>query len=630
MRLSKNILLIMAMILFCAGSLAARNSQEKWLSKKPIIKEVDIIGNDHISTDKIKDAISTKAQGFLQKIGLRGKNRLKKNSQQLDGAAISYLYKQNGFYDVKYQFLYEMAPDSSAIVKIHIDEGPQYFIDTAKIVGELGYREKRVEKILNRIKPGEPFNPYKLNGVSASIKELYANDGRPYATVKYDTKPVKDTSTHLIVDYRIDPGPLTVFGKIKIDSLKYTSPHVVRRELLFKQGDVYSRQKLIDSRQRIYSTGLFTYVDFQTNVNPDSTDTSPNLDIVCSEKKPRFIRLQTGAAQDTLYSTVWNLGLEMGNRDISGMGRQLTVAPVTTFQIASGWRLIEEKFGFYYTEPWPFGVRMPLNFALVWDHLLKVPYESGNTDINVRTYSLNISTLKEIGKFINIRSGFQYESVKIRGGSAESITQYKRDQEISEGRSIWAIFDRDSRPNIFIPRSGSVIRITPAFYGSFLGGDKNFFKIVLDWSHYIRTSRWAVYAFRFKTGWAKSFESDGYIPTTDLFFIGGANTIRGYKENDVGPKDAEGVPIGGKFYFITNHEYRRNLIGKFWFSLFLDVGNNWRSEKDAKFKGLLATAGIGVQYMSPLGPLRLDYGQRIAWEGVKGGGRFHISILYAF
>lgn len=626
MRILRDITSAILIILFLISPLSARNGQEKWLSKKPVIKEVEILGNDHISADKIKDAISSKAQGFFQKLGLKGKSRLKKNSEQLDGAAISYLYRQNGFNDVKYQFDYEMAPDSSAIVKIHIDEGPQYFIDTVKIAGELGYRKERVEKILNKIKPGEPFNPYKLNNTTGAIKEIYANDGRPYATVKYSAAPIEDSTTHFVISYHIDPGPLTVFGKISVDSLKYTSSLVVRRELLFHQGDVYSRQKLIDSRQRIYSTGLFTYVDFQTNVNTDSLDTSPNLDIVCSEKAPRFINIKTGAAQDSIYDLVWNLGLEVGNRDISGMGRQFTFAPVTNFQIVSGWRLIEEKFGFYYTEPWPFGVRMPLNLALEWEPRLR----STAANIKVETYSLTIGTLKEIGKYIKVRSGFLFESVKITGVPPDSLTQFKLDQKITAGRSIWTVFDRDTRSNIFIPRSGSVVRITPAFYGSFLGGDKNFFKVVFDWSHYIKTSRWAVYAFRFITGWAKSFEKDGYIPTIDLFYIGGANTIRGYKENSVGPKDATGEPIGGKFYFITNQEYRRNLVGKFWFSLFLDVGNNWRNEKDAKLKELLATGGIGIQYMSPLGPLRLDYGQRIAWAGVKGGGRFHISILYAF
>jgi len=623
-------MLTIASVLILNQVLSARDYTEKWLAKKPVIKRVEIVGNEHISKDIIKDAISTKEQGFFQKIRLKSKSHLRKNSQRLDGAALDYLYKKNGFLDNSYEFEYKMDKDSTAIVIIHINEGSCYYIDSVVIADDLGAKQERIERLIGSLQPGDYLNPYRIEAVSSAVKGVYANDGRPHARVNYFFNPLWDDSTHQQIVFSIDPGPLTIIGNISVDSLKYTSPRVVTRELLFKQGDLYSRKKLVESRQRIYSSGLFTYIDFKTDVSPDTQAIAPSLTISAIEKKPKFVRIKTGAAQDTTYDMVWDLALETGSRNISGMGRSFRFMPSLSFQVISGWQLIEEKFSFHYTEPWPFGFRMPLNFSFTWEPRL----QRAGRDYKIENFRFVVSSLNEIGKYIKIRTGFEFEKVDISGIAPDQIDQFKRDEDISEGRSFLVTFERDSRQNLFVPKSGSVIKLTGQFYGDFLGGDKNFYKIVGEYSRYIKISRWDVFAFRYKSGWAISLEDDEFIPVTDLFFLGGANTIRGYKENDVGPKimnsDGELEASGGKFYIITNQEWRRFLVGKFWMSLFLDVGGNWRDYKDFHFSDLLATVGMGIQYVSPLGPIRLDYGQRIAWKPVKPGGRIHISILYAF
>jgi outer membrane protein insertion porin family len=624
------ILMAIVTILFTCQVLPARDYIDKWLAKKPIVKRVEIQGNENISKDEIKNAISTKEQGFWQKLRLKSKIHLRKNSQRLDGAALEYLYKNVGFLDISYEFEYKIADDSSAIVLIHINEGNRYYIDSVIIVDDLGAKQERIDKLISRLKSGDYLNPYKIKAVASAVRGIYANDGHPHARVNYFINPLWDDSTRQQVVFSIDPGPLTIISDIKVDSLKYTSSRVVTRELLFKPGDLYSRKKLVESRQRIYSSGLFTYVDFKTDISPDSQAIEPMLTINAVERKPKFVRIKTGAAQDTTYDMVWDLALETGSRNISGMGRSFRFMPSLSFQVISGWQLIEEKFSFHYTEPWPFGFRMPLNFAFTWEPRL----QRAGRDYKIENFRFAISTLNELGLYIKIRSGFEFEKVDISGIAPELIDIFKRDEDISEGRSFLITFERDSRQNIFVPRSGSVIRLSGQYYGNFLGGDKNFYKLVGEYSRYMGISRWDVFAFRFKSGWAISMEDDDFIPVTDLFFLGGANTIRGYKENDVGPKvmnsEGELEASGGKFYFIANQEWRRYLVGKFWMSLFLDVGGNWRDHKDFHFRDLLATLGVGIQYVSPLGPIRLDYGQRLAWKPVVPGGRIHISILYAF
>lgn len=608
------------------SGLHAYDPKARWLSKKPIVQKIQVHGNEFIETDRIKEEIATQEQGFWQNIGLKSKNRLRKDSRDLDGAAINYLYRSHGYLDVQYEFDYSVGEDSTAIVDIFIDEGEQYYIDSVVLPADLGRKKKQIGKLTDQLDSGDVYNPYKIDAVSEAIKGVYANQGYPYAKIDFDPRARADSKYHRIVVFSIDPGPLTIFGTIRVDSLNHTSSRVVRRELTFKPGDLYSRKKLIDSRQRIYSTGLFTYVDFKTDTPEDSVDTSPRLVITCNEKQPRFVRIKTGAAQDTIYDLVWDLAFEGGSRNIGGMGRKFRFNPSMTFQVVSGWRIVDEQFGFHYTEPWPFGLRMPLSFSFVWEPRLR----RSEQNYKIETFRISLSTARETGRYTRIRNGFDFEKIDITGVAEDDLDDFKRDQDITESRSVWFILERDSRLNIFVPTQGAVTRLVAQFYGKVLGGDKNFYKLVGEWSRYQRLDRWDIYAFRIKSGYARSMVASDYIPVIDRFYLGGANTIRGYKENSVGPKADNGEPTGGKFYVITNHEIRRHIIGKFWASLFLDIGQNFEDIDAFRFENLLASAGIGVQYVTPLGPLRLDYGQRIAWKPVSGGGRLHITILYAF
>jgi len=345
MKRSRYLLSILIMVMV-SSNLWAGDMKTKWLAKKPIIKRVDISGNANIDAGKIKDAISTVEQGFWQKLRLKKKNRLRKNSQSLDNAAVDYLYKTHGFLDAVFSFDYEVAEDSSAIVKINIEEGKQFYINRVTLPEDLGHKQKVVKKLTKNLKTGDVFNPYRIKAVTSAIEGTYSNEGYPYALVRYAQYPTLEDSTNLDIELFVMPGPLTIFGGLQVDSLKYTSSKVIKRELLFKPGDLYSRKKLIDSRQRIYETGLFTYVDFKTDVHPDSTISDPKITITGTEKKTRFVRIKTGAAQDTTYDLVWDLALEFGNRNIGGLGRTFRFTPSLSFQVISGWRLIDEKFSF--------------------------------------------------------------------------------------------------------------------------------------------------------------------------------------------------------------------------------------------------------------------------------------------
>lgn len=120
------------------------------------------------------------------------------------------------------------------------------------------------------------------------------------------------------------------------------------------------------------------------------------------------------------------------------------------------------------------------------------------------------------------------------------------------------------------------------------------------------------------------------VPSFDRFYMGGASTMRGFKENSMGPTDMGGGPRGGKVMVVGNIEYRRALFWKFGCTIFVDAGNLWEKPKHVNGRDFKVSSGVGIQFFTPVGPLRLDYGRQLPIKESPETGRFHLSILYAF
>jgi outer membrane protein insertion porin family len=140
----------------------------------------------------------------------------------------------------------------------------------------------------------------------------------------------------------------------------------------------------------------------------------------------------------------------------------------------------------------------------------------------------------------------------------------------------------------------------------------------------------AIYATRLKGGWVKEFGRSHEVPINDRFYLGGANSIRGFRENSIGPRNASGSNVGANAYAIFNQELRFPLFWKFWGSFFTDMGNGWESFADARPENILFSYGAGFQFVSPAGPIRLDYAHHLENGVYKEDDRLHFTILYAF
>ena len=166
-----------------------------------------------------------------------------------------------------------------------------------------------------------------------------------------------------------------------------------------------------------------------------------------------------------------------------------------------------------------------------------------------------------------------------------------------------------------------------------MGGDNSFTKLLYNWSKYNVLSGNGVLATRVRLGWVAPFGSSDAVPSKERFYLGGAYTIRGFSENDFGPHDANGDPEGGESFGLVNLELRKPLFKlgwQIWGSYFIDSGLNVRQIRLLALREIAVTTGIGTQIVSPVGPIRFDYGRRTTINHYPAGGTFHFGILYAF
>jgi outer membrane protein insertion porin family len=250
-----------------------------------------------------------------------------------------------------------------------------------------------------------------------------------------------------------------------------------------------------------------------------------------------------------------------------------------------------------------------------------------------------------VTKELSASGGLVYRAVEISGAPKELEVDIRRELGVSVRRNMYVDVRRDSRDDLFVPRRGSYGVATANYYGGFLGGDENFVKIEASWSSYQVVWPGWISATRLKGGWARPFGESSVVPSLDRLYLGGANTIRGFRENSLGPLAADGAALGAEVALVFNQEFRwrtvqilqpiplikdlfRNI--PLWQSVFVDVGNGFGDRHEVKLPNMAVSFGTGIQFLSPAGPIRVDYARVVKTERFGYDARWHFTILYAF
>jgi len=621
--------------------------------RKQLIKKVVLKGVRSFDENDIKKLLFTKPNhwyNFLRK------RRLSKTNVRYDDAVIVRFYGRRGF-------LFASASDSLAIeennkasVYYMVSEGKRTYLSGAGVTGGSDEINIKFDDILDKFKIGEPINDNKVLAGRFALRDIYNNNGYPYARVDSRYEFSFD-STKAYLRYEVAESLFTISGQTRLAKTGYTHSKVIMRELVIKPGQPYKQKDVIESERRLLSTGLFKYLSLMrddSNVRVSSDTCVVDYTLNYEERKRYLANIGAGIGQEVDFEVVWKMTGSWGIRNLGGTGRQLFVRPQLMWQITDpqgslknlGFsdlkrklrlRFISSPIELNYIEPWLLNRRLPLTLKATWEPKTlnkRIP----DFEYRYNRAALEAILINEIDRFTTARVSAATEYINILNVPPDQQEAFRAEGNNQIRRKISLYGERDTRDNFFVPQHGSYSFVGADYVGGILGGDFSYLKTQFSWSRYQILIGENILATRIWLGWLNDLGKKGRSSAEDRFMLGGATTVRGYSENSLGPVfvasdnpgEKLGKPKGGRYMMLGNIELRRPLFWRFGGAAFVDAGNTYSNLDYIKPLSVAFSSGIGIQFFTPVGPVRLDYGIRLKKAFDLGAGTVHLSILYAF
>ncbi|MDH3976324.1 MAG: outer membrane protein assembly factor BamA [Deltaproteobacteria bacterium] len=485
-------------------------------------------------------------------------------------------------------------------IELVIKEGPQSIIKKISFGGNQVIREDQLRR-KTAFREGDTINMEKIDNAAREISRFYSEQGYIYAEIERDFGFSEDKSEAKI-HFQIDEGPLARMGKIIIRGNRQTKSRIIMRELSLSEGHIYDPEKVGQDRLNVYKTGLFKRVRYEERKSFFKDKTKDML-LTVDERKAGAIEIGMGYATDVGLRAF--AGISYLN--IGGTGRSA--------RLRGSISRIRNNIILGYKEPWLAGFSLDGRLDLVRQHQEKESY-----DIEKDGIVLGID--KRLSR--EIKFSLQYKIEKSKYSNVEAGTAQE------EGRStigtIGPIIVRDSRDDPFNPEKGSVNLLQFEMAGKALASDDEFHKTTARSSWYRRLTDPFIAALSLRAGYIDLLGDTLNVPADKRFYLGGRTTVRGYKEDSIGPENAFGSPIGGEAMININMEARIRLINDLGGLLFWDAGNVWQTSDKRKLSHMRKSYGGGIRYLTPIGPLSLEYGHKIDRPSGESKGEWYFTI----
>lgn len=554
--------------------------------EKVKIKTISFDGNKKISSSKIKKVMKTSERGMFSWI--TGTGYYKKDEMHNDLEKIRDLYYNNGYLKVTVGEPKIELVDSNKkmLIRIAVSEGDQFTVSSVDVAGSKVYPQEELLQML-KMKNGMIFNREILKNDVTAISDQYANKGYALVAVGPDLKSDEEKKT-VGITYSISEGDKYKIGRIDISGNTKTKDKVIRREIRLNEGDEFDASALKRSYERLNNLQFFETIDMAPR--PKSESKEVDLDVKVKEKATGFISV--GGGYSTIDSLMGMVDITQGN--LFGTGQYVKARAE-----------IGGKSSYYelsYKDPWFMDKELTFGASLY-----NTKREYDNFDRKSTGAGVNFG--KYYGEYWHVGIGYNFEITRIDNIDPDSSAIVKDQEGKATTSKITLTASRDSRNNYLDPVSGSRNAATVAFAG--VGGSNAFIKTELESSWYFPL--WEVSTFHLKgtIGYASDLFGKK-LPLYERFYVGGIYTVRGVDYGDAGPRDINGDPIGGFTELVLNAEYIFPIFPEYKFKgiVFTDMGRAY-DKGETIGSNLKHTAGLGIRWISPIGPIRIEWGYNL-------------------
>jgi outer membrane protein insertion porin family len=564
------------------------------------IKKIIIEGNKDISSSKIRGAMATKTWWLFSFITSSGYYR--KEQMESDIGKIRNLYFNNGYIKVVVaEPAIEVDKTKRAMtITLRISEGDQYRLSVINFTGNKAFDDAVIrEKI--QFKGGSVFDKSLLEKDIQAISNLYSEDG--YATISVIPDLIPDEEDKTVkVTLIINEGERYRIGRIEVSGNTKTRDKVIRREIRLDEGDIFNSTKLRRSYERINNLNFFETVDIVPK--PDYEKKVVDLEVKVKERPTGF--LSVGGGYSSVDKLIGTVDLTQGN--LFGRGQLLKIKG----ELGGRSSLYEISF----RDPWFLDRPISLSTGVYSTDREFIEYKK-------KAVGFYAGLGKTFSEYWYSDISYNFERATIFDIAANVSPIITDQQGTRTTSSITPSLTRDSRDNYLDPSRGSRNNLTFSFAG--LGGSNAFIKGAIDSAWYFPVGQTTL-MLRGRFGYASGIFNKE-LPLYERFYVGGIYTVRGLEFGAAGPKDpSTGDPIGGTTELIFNTDYVFPILPEMKLKgvVFFDAGNSY--EDFQQFGSLRYTTGAGIRWISPVGPIRVEWGYNIKKKPEESSNKFEFAF----
>jgi outer membrane protein insertion porin family len=583
------------------------------------IREINIVGNKTFPTKRLLKVFQLSTPNWLS---FYTKNdQYSKQKLAADLEALRSFYLDRGFVNFSIDSTQvSITPDKKDVyITLGITEGDRYKVKNVKLSGDMVVPQSELQSLV-QVKPGDIFSRKQVTDTATRLSERLGKDGYAFANVNA-IPDLDEKAKEVSLTFFIDPGRRAYVNRINIKGNLKTRDEVVRREIRQMEAGLLSTDKVKLSRTRLEKLGYFEDVNVETPAVPGTTD---QVDVNFAVTERASGNLLAGVGYSQSQGFLFNASVSQDN--FLGTGTRVSAA----FSNSK----VNRIYSLDYLNPYFTinGVSSGVNlfYRTTYAGQANVgPYTSDDWGGNLR-YGI------PLGEFDTVRFGMGYQNTKIITNSdtpPEYIAFLAQNGEQYQAPKFTGGWAHDTRDRAIFPKSG-LLHNLDLEVGMPLG-NLDYYKVALNDHWWRPIGKMLVGSLQGQVGYGDGFGDLSELPFFENYYAGGIRSVRGFKDNTLGPRSVNGDPLGGNFRVVGSAEILfpppfMTETKAIRLGVFVDGGQVYGPGQTASLAGLRYSAGLSAQWFSPLGPLEFSVAEPL--NAQKGDERqpFQFSIGTAF
>jgi len=568
------------------------------------IRDINIVGNEDFTMDDLRAEFLLTTPNWMS--WWNKDDQYSKQKLTADLETLKSFYLNQGYLEFSVDSTQvAISPDKQDIfITVNVTEGEKYTISDVKLSGDLKLPEAELQELV-KFKKGDTFNRQMITETSQAISDKLSNEGYAFANVNAVPDINKEQLTAAFTFF-VDPGRRVYVRRINLTGNTRTKDAAIRRELRQLESSWYAGDKIKRSKERLDRTQFFDNVDIETPAVPGNTD-QVDLNINVSERSTGSV--QFGAGLSSNEGVV--LGFNVSQQNFLGTGNRVN-AQINTSNLNTIYSLS-------YTDPYftPDGISRGFDI-----YRRDVDTDTQQTS-NIGTYQSSSYGLGvRFGLPLTERSSFtvgltgDITKIELQPNSPIQYLNFCGNTSGCDANSIQlrAGWTFDSRDNLLFPNRGVLQRLSAEV--SVPGLDLEYYKLEYQHAWFKDVFKNVTFMLNGELGYADSYGSGNY-PFFKNFFVGGVNSVRGFENGTLGPRNIDPVTgndfsVGGTTKVVGNAEVFVPVpfikdSSQFRLSAFLDAGRAFGDDETIAFGELRYSTGVGVSWFSPFGPLKIVF-----------------------